>query len=105
MTPGQEIGSARVPVRGTQSLVGTLSRCWEQPSVTGIEVLWRWVFGAPALWLVWGQLRQILSNHTGGTLDVARLGLDRAFMADPVGSAAADPLGVSAKIGEAIGIL
>ena len=105
MTPGQHIETARVPIRGTQSLVGTLSRCWRQPSVTGLEVLWRWVFGVPALWFVGSQLRQILSAHTDGTLDVARLGLDRAFMADPVGSAAADPLGVSARIGGAVGIL
>lgn len=92
-------------MRGTQSLVGTLSRCWAQPSATGLEVLWRWVFGVPALRLIWTQGRAILAAHTDGTLDVARLGLDRKLMADPVGAAAADPLGVSAKVGAAVGIL
>ncbi len=105
MTPEQHIETAKVPVRGTQSMVGTLSRCWQQPSVTGLEVLWRWVFGVPTLALVGTQLRRILATHTDGTFDLSRLGLDRAFMADPVGSAAADPLGVSAKIAEAVGIL
>ena len=32
-------------MRGTQSLVHTLGRCWRRPSLTGLEVLWRWVFG------------------------------------------------------------
>lgn len=86
-------------------MVETLSRCWGQPSATGLEVLWRWVFGVPALWLVGTQMRAILATHTGGTLDVARLGLDSKLMGDPVGAAAADPLGVSAKVGVAVGIL
>jgi hypothetical protein len=86
-------------------LVGTLSRCWRQPSLTGLEVLWRWVFGVPALWVVFVQMRRILLLHTGGTGDVSRLGIDRVLLNDPVGAAAADPLGVSAKVGEAVGIL
>ena len=94
-----------VPLRGTQSFVHTLSRCWFRPSLTGLEVLWRWGFGAPALWIVWLQVRRILLEHTGGTMDVARLGIDRKLVADPVGAAAADPLGVTAKVGEAIGVL
>ncbi|CAN5546787.1 hypothetical protein BH10ACI4_BH10ACI4_35140 [soil metagenome] len=110
MTPGQGTGNPAVraeavPIRGTQSLVVTLSRCWQRPSLTGIEVLWRWVFGVPALWIVLGQLRKILLAHTDGTMDVARLGLDRVLTADPVGAAAADPLGISAKVATAIGIV
>lgn len=97
--------SARVPIRGTQSLVHTLARCWRRPALTGLEVLWRWTFGIPTLWLVLVQLRRILSLHTGGTLEVARLGIDPKLAGDPVGAAAADPLGVSAKVGEAVGIL
>ena len=42
-----------VPVRGTQSFVRTLSECWHRPSLTALEVLWRWVYGVPALWSVW----------------------------------------------------
>jgi len=40
------------PVRGTQSFVHTLSACWERPSLTALEVLWRWAFGVPALALI-----------------------------------------------------
>lgn len=40
------------PVRGTQSFVHTLTTCWKRPSLTALEVLWRWVFGAPAAALV-----------------------------------------------------
>jgi hypothetical protein len=36
-------------VRGTQSFVHTLSECWKRPSLTALEVLWRWAYGIPAL--------------------------------------------------------
>jgi hypothetical protein len=36
-------------VRGTQSFVHTLSECWRRPSLTALEVLWRWAYGIPAL--------------------------------------------------------
>ena len=36
-------------VRGTQSFVHTLSECWRRPSLTALEVLWRWAFGIPTL--------------------------------------------------------
>ena len=39
-------------VRGTQSFVHTLSECWRRPSLTALEVLWRWVYGIPALLLL-----------------------------------------------------
>ena len=39
-------------LRGTQSFVHTLVDCWKQPSLTALEVLWRWAFGAPALALL-----------------------------------------------------
>jgi hypothetical protein len=36
-------------VRGTQSLVHTLARCWKRPVWTALEVLWRWAYGVPVL--------------------------------------------------------
>lgn len=36
-------------VRGTQSLVHTMARCWRHPRWTALEVAWRWAFGVPAL--------------------------------------------------------
>ena len=46
-------GSAVDAVRGTQTFVHTLSACWGRPSLTAFEVIWRWVFGVPALALCW----------------------------------------------------
>ena len=47
-------------VRGTQSFVHTLSECWRRPSLTALEVLWRWVYGIPALLVLWYQGIKIL---------------------------------------------
>jgi hypothetical protein len=40
-------------VRGTQSFVGVMSAVWRRPSLTGLELLWRWTFGVLALGSVW----------------------------------------------------
>ena len=51
MEPVQQDGVviAAGTVRGTQSFVHTLSACWKRPSLTVLEVLWRWLYGVPAL--------------------------------------------------------
>ena len=90
------------PVRGTQSFVHTLSACWRRPSLTVIEVAWRWLFGIPALLLVGSQVRTVLLAATSGTLDPASLGLDQALLADPIGALTADPLGASQKFASAL---
>lgn len=33
--------------RGTQSFVQILAACWHRPSLLGLELLWRWLFGVP----------------------------------------------------------
>ena len=48
-------------MRGTQSLVGQMGWVFERPSLTLIEVAWRWVFGIPFLAVCWMQARQILA--------------------------------------------
>lgn len=40
-------------MRGTQSLVGVMAFVWKHPSLTALEVLWRWLAAAPLLWLLW----------------------------------------------------
>jgi hypothetical protein len=35
------------PLRGTQSLVGQMGWVFAHPSLTALEVLWRWTFGLP----------------------------------------------------------
>jgi hypothetical protein len=68
-------------VRGTQSFVHTLSECWRRPSLTALEVLWRWVFGIPALLLLWHEAVKIL-NAT--PVDIATL--RQMTVVDPMGA-------------------
>ncbi len=68
-------------VRGTQSFVHTLSECWRRPSLTALEVLWRWLFGIPALLLLWHEAVKIL-NATPVDIEALR----RMTVVDPMGS-------------------
>lgn len=40
-------------MRGTQSFVGVMGAVWKRPSLTGLELMWRWSFGLIAAGLVW----------------------------------------------------
>ena len=51
------------PLRGTQSLVGQMGWVWSRPSLTALEVLWRWAFGIPFLEVCWRQWQSILATH------------------------------------------
>ncbi len=93
------------PVRGTQSFVHTLTLCWSQPALTGLEVAWRWLFGAPALAVVVWETRRILMRYTGDGFNLARLGLDPKLLADPVGALTADPMGTVGKFTGAAAIV
>jgi hypothetical protein len=48
------------PLRGTQSLVGQMGWVFERPSLTLLEVAWRWIFGVPFLAVCWMQSQRIL---------------------------------------------
>ena len=37
------------PVRGTQSFVGVMGQVWRRPSLTAMEIAWRWLPGAVCL--------------------------------------------------------
>jgi len=50
------------PVRGTQSFVGQMGWVFLRPSLTAIEIAWRWLAGAPILLVCWIQLQQILAE-------------------------------------------
>jgi hypothetical protein len=102
---GLRVQGSVAPLRGTQSFVGTLTSCWSRPSLTGLEVLWRWVYGIPVLWVVVSRVRTVLLAHTDGTLDPARLGLDKKLLSDPVGALTADPMGAVGKFTGAIGLV
>ncbi len=49
------------PLRGTQSVVGQMGWVFTRPSLTGIEVAWRWLFGAPLLVACWIESHHILT--------------------------------------------
>ncbi len=57
------------PVRATQKLVDQMGWVFRRPSLTAIEIAWRWLFGAPFLWVCFWQAKKILaalpSSYTG----------------------------------------
>ena len=76
-------GAGATVVRGTQSFVHTLSECWRRPSLTALEVLWRWAYGIPALLVLWYEGMRILRETP---VDFAAL--RNMTVLDPMGSAA-----------------
>lgn len=85
MTPEAAVPQARASasgeLRATQTFVDTMAWCWRHPSVTALEVLWRWMFGIPALALLAYEARHIRQTTP---VDVAAL--ERMTPADPMGS-------------------
>jgi hypothetical protein len=71
------------PIRGTQSFVHTMSACWKRPSLTALEVLWRWVFGIPAAAVLAYQGLRVLHE---APVDVEAL--KRMSVLDPMSTAA-----------------
>jgi hypothetical protein len=49
------------PLRGTQSLVGQMGWVFARPSLTAIEIAWRWLFGVPLLVVCWIEFQRILA--------------------------------------------
>ena len=49
------------PVRATQKLVDQMGWVFGRPSLTAMEIAWRWLFGAPFLWVCYGQAKKILA--------------------------------------------
>lgn len=49
LPPISQSESPIVRQRGTQSFVHILAACWRRPSLLGLELLWRWLFGIPLL--------------------------------------------------------
>lgn len=50
-----------VAVRGTQSLVEQMGWVFKRPSLTVLEVAWRWLFGVPVLVACWFETQRILA--------------------------------------------
>jgi hypothetical protein len=47
------VSGTSAPVRGTQSFVGVMAAVWKRPSLTVLELAWRWSFGLIAMGLLW----------------------------------------------------
>jgi hypothetical protein len=60
-----------IPVRGTQSLVYTMSACWRQPRLTALEVGWRWLFGAPAAALIAYEAMRVVQVDFGALSQIS----------------------------------
>ncbi len=48
-------------MRGTQTLVDQMGWMFRRPSITALEVAWRWLFGVPFLLVCWQRLQHILA--------------------------------------------
>jgi hypothetical protein len=68
----------RDPVRATQSAVGQMGWVFSHPSLTALEVAWRWIFGAPMLLVCWIHAQRILAQ-----LPPESTGLDKVNLQDP----------------------
>jgi hypothetical protein len=88
LTPSAGSGQAAghpvhgAPVRGTQSFVHTLSACWKRPSLTALEVAWRWAYGVPAAALIWYEAARIV-----GETQIDFVALRRMSILDPMSAA------------------
>jgi hypothetical protein len=68
----------RDPVRATQSAVAQMGWVFAHPSLTALEVAWRWIFGGPMLLVCWIQAQRILAQ-----LPPDSTGLDKVNLQDP----------------------
>jgi len=75
--------------RTTQGFVHTLERCKQRPSLMLLEIAWRWVFGVPALLLVYFEATRVLA-----AVPLGDLGLGQMTVTAPM--AAAEVLGAAA---------
>ncbi len=65
-------------VRGTQSAVAQMGWVFARPSLTVLEIAWRWLVGAPLLLVCWIQAQKILA-----ALPPDATGLDKVNLQDP----------------------
>jgi hypothetical protein len=84
---------SRAPIRGAQSFVGVMTEVWGRPSLTGLEIAWRWAAGAPILGLVaW---RVLVAS---GTVHVDTAALEAMTVFKPVAAFGAIHAAVAAVL-------
>jgi hypothetical protein len=79
-------------IRGTQSFLNTIAECWKKPSLLGLELLWRWGFGIPALALLGWEGFRILSSVSLAGTGITHFSLIDTVTAAQILSATADVL-------------
>lgn len=67
-------------IRATQTLVSHMSFCWRHPSVVGLEVAWRWLFGVPFLLVLWAYAQSILAKIPPASTGLARLNFQNPWV-------------------------
>jgi hypothetical protein len=69
------------PVRGTQKLVDQMGWVFGRPSLTAVEVAWRWIFGVPLLFVCWQQAERILAAVPPESTGLANLDSQNPWVA------------------------
>ncbi len=77
-TASHVAGGLSARLRGTQSLVQIFGYCWSFPSLLFAEIAWRWLYGAPALLLMYYEGSRLLSS-----VPLASTGIDEFSLQDP----------------------
>ena len=88
--PSESAGQRARKLRATQSLVSFMGFVWRHPSLTLIEVAWRWAFGIPFLLVAWEQAQLILAQISPESAGLDRLDwqnpwLSTVILADAIG--------------------
>jgi hypothetical protein len=73
-------GTVGKPVRSTQSFVHILGECWSRPSLVGLELLWRWLFGVPLLAVC---VYEGLRIYAATSARLVAAGIDQLSVMDP----------------------
>jgi hypothetical protein len=74
-------GNIGARLRGTQSLVHIFGYCWSRPSLVLVELTWRWLYGLPALLLMYYEGAHLLASvplAATGVYDFSLQDTDRA---------------------------
>ena len=79
----REQGLGKAPVRGTQSCVGVMTAVWKRPSLTWLEIGWRWCVGMVVLILA-----GIAFRSYGDGFGVDIVGVRNASVFEPVAAIA-----------------
>lgn len=76
------------PQRATQGFVANVTWAWRHPLAVLLEIGWRWLFGAPLLWVCWTAFQKALDEVPWQATGVQRVSANQ-LLTDPMGAAAA----------------